>query len=112
MGNRRRRLCSCEASAGQRNQQSIGRLEEVMLEAMRFKHDSHLQTLGAVTGRLGHVALLDPGDVRLRGTMLDCQEELGAGLPAVYEGRYAESRLHTPTPTSFWQHCGRRVHSS
>jgi len=54
--------CTCSRSAGQRKQQSIGPLEEIVLEAMRFKHDRHLQTLGAVTGRLGHAALLDPGN--------------------------------------------------
>jgi hypothetical protein len=48
---------------------------------MGLKHDRHLQTFGAVTGRLGHAALLDPEDVHLRGAMLDGEEELDAGLP-------------------------------
>ena len=51
-----------------------------MLEAMRFKHDRHLQTLGAVTGHLGHTALLDPGNRHLRATVANGEARLEAGL--------------------------------
>ena len=69
MKRNRGRWRTCSPSAGQRKQQGIGPLEEIVLEAMRFKHDRHLQTLGVVTGRLGHAALLDPGNRNLRATV-------------------------------------------
>jgi hypothetical protein len=91
MRRNRGRLCNGELSARQGNQQGISRLEQVVLEAMGFKHDRHLQTLGAVTGRLGHAALLDPGNMNLRGTIQNREARGEAGLSDGCEGRYAGS---------------------
>jgi hypothetical protein len=78
MSRDRRHLATTWASAGERNEQGIGLVEKIMLEAMRFKHDHHLQRLGAGTGNLGHVALLDPGNKNLRATGLNGQTRFEA----------------------------------
>ena len=62
-----------------------------MLEAMRFKHDRHLQTSAAVTGRLGHTVLLDPGNMSLRGTVQDREARRDSGLSEGYEAHSAGS---------------------
>lgn len=80
MRGNRGRWCTCSPSAGQRNQQGIGPLEEIVLKAMRFIHDRHLETLGAVTGRLGHAALLDPGNRNLRATVASAVARLATDL--------------------------------
>jgi hypothetical protein len=85
-----------------RNQQSIGPLEEIMLEAMGFKHDRHLQTPGTLMGRLGHAALLDPGNRNLRATVPNREARHEADLLDRCEGRYAGSLWCTPSLASFW----------
>jgi hypothetical protein len=97
MRGNRGRLCSCEPSARQRNQQGIGCLQEIVLEAMRFKHDHHLQILGAVMGRLGHAALLDPANKNLRATVPTGEARLEADLLDRCEGHYAGSLWCTPS---------------
>jgi hypothetical protein len=70
----------------------------VGLEALRFKHDGYLQRPFGGFGYFGHTALLDPAAVGLRGMVRSFEEELDVILPVAYEGCYAGSPLHTPTP--------------
>ena len=53
--------------------------------------------------------LLDPGDMSLRGTLLNREARLEAGLSDEREGRYAGSLWCTPSLAHFWQDCGGRV---
>ena len=53
--------------------------------------------------------LLDPGDMGLRGTKLNGEARLEAGLSGELEGRYAGSLWCAPSLAHFWQDWGRRV---
>jgi hypothetical protein len=69
----------------------IGLLEQVVLQAVRLKHDFDLQRRTLTTAYFGHAMLLDPGDMSLRETMLNGEAGLEAGLSDEREGRYAGS---------------------
>jgi len=58
---------------------------------MGLKHDVDLQRRTLTTGNFGHTMLLDPGNMSLRGTMLNGEARLEAGLSDECEGRYAGS---------------------
>jgi hypothetical protein len=94
-------LRSGQALAGRRNQQGIGRLEELVLETVWLKHDAHLHTLGALTRRLGHVALLDPGNRSLRGTVQKGVVKPEGGFSDGYEAHSAGSLCCTPSLAPF-----------
>jgi hypothetical protein len=83
--------------------------EQIVLEAMRFKHDADLQWLISTMGRFGHTMLLDPGDMGLRGRIGNREAGLEAGLSGEREGRYAGSLWCAPSLAHFWQDWGRRV---
>jgi hypothetical protein len=82
--------------------------EQIVLEAMRFKHDADLQWLISTMGRFGHTMLLDPGDMGLRGRIGNREAGLEAGLSGEREGRYAGSLWCAPSLAHFWQDWGRR----
>jgi hypothetical protein len=75
-----------------------------VLEAMRLKHDADLQWGLSMTGmgRFGHVVLLDPGNMGLRGRFGNREAGREAGLSGVREGRYAGSLSCTPSVAHFW----------
>jgi hypothetical protein len=98
-------------SSWQRYQRRISSVEQVVLQAMWLKHDTHLQVLAALTRRLGHEMLLDPVELSLRETVRCCEAELEVGLQCACEGGHAGSLWCTPSLAPFWQHCGRREHA-
>ncbi len=83
-----------------------------MLQAMGLKHDGHLQRQTLPMGQFGHTMLLAPGDMSLRGTILNREARLEAGLSDGCEGRYAGSLWCTPIFSHLWPHYGERVHPS
>src|SRR5262245_13346003 len=95
--------------SGDRNQQGIDGLEDIMLEAVWLKHDGHLRRRATRRGRLGHGILLHRVERCLRGMIQGRKMRRGTALPGAYAGGYAQSLCHIPTPVSFWQDSGKRV---
>lgn len=80
-----------------------------MLQAMWLKQNSHLQRRMLMMSYFGHMVLLDPGNLSLRGIFLSREAKHHAGLSCEREGRYAGYLWCTPSLAHFWQDCGRRV---
>lgn len=72
------------------------------MQAVGLKHDQHLQGVIVLMKSLGHEQRLDPDEWGLRGTILGCEAERGAGLQHEREGRSAGSLWYTPSLAPFW----------